>query len=128
MRTDRADRTALTSGTKKTTCGLPGCRTRPLKPACGKIEPVGGLPARAIGTSLTAQQQRTHIDGEIAAPLGVEHAGGRLDPGARPLPPSSISNQATQRVALPQADTAPPSWFQMRMNASPRMERSTAMT
>lgn len=43
-------------------------------------------------------------------------------------PPSSIRSHATHRVAFPHASTSPPLEFQMRMYASPRIERSTAIT
>src|SRR6185437_10289720 len=44
------------------------------------------------------------------------------------LPEASISSQPTQRVALPQASTSPPSAFQMRMKASAFCEDSMAMS
>ena len=40
----------------------------------------------------------------------------------------ALAIQPTHRAALPHAETSPPSAFQMRMNASPRIERSMAIT
>jgi len=44
------------------------------------------------------------------------------------LPVSSITSQATQRVALPQASALEPSLFQMRMKTSPARVDSMAIT
>ncbi len=63
-----------------------------------------------------------------AEALGLEAAGDGLDGERLSLPVSSITSQATQRVALPQASASEPSLFQMRMKTSPRSVGSMAMT
>ncbi len=45
-----------------------------------------------------------------------------------PLPPAWPTSQPTQRAALPQASTSPPSEFQMRMNTSAVSDGSMAIT
>ncbi len=110
--------------TKNTTCGLPMetqpgvCSTGSSRgPTCSSTPRVSMASARGMsrqsrpGAPMSTRTRRSPTRSASSGPASVAIT-------TLLKSEASVSSQATQRVALPQAATSPPSAFQMRMKTS----------
>ncbi len=96
-------------------------------PTCSSIPRVSISSARGIWVQSRPGLPMSTVT--ISAPIRSANRGpARVSITTLEKSEASVSSQATQRAALPQALTSPPSAFQIRMKASARSTGSMAMS